>query len=90
MMDKIILPDKGVELETRFAAPSVLTGRFVCAVVDSDADEVREAFTDHGPILVQNTDGLYEDKLYTDFGGIHDLREEQGQITVVLNGRDDG
>lgn len=89
-MDKITLIDKESVFMSRYAAPSVSSGRFVAAIVDSDADEVREAFTDHGPILVQNTDGLYEDKLYTDFGGIHDLREEQGQITVVLNGRDDG
>jgi hypothetical protein len=89
-MDKITLIEKEAVFMSRYAAPSVSSGRFVAAIVDSDADEVREAFTDHGPILVQNTDGLYEDKLYTDFGGIHDLREEQGQITVVLNGRDDG
>lgn len=89
-MDKITLIDKESVFMSRYAAPSVSSGRFVAAIVDSDADEVREAFTDHGPILVQNTDGLYEDKLYTDFGCIHDLREEQGQITVVLNGRDDG
>lgn len=89
-MDKITLIEKEVVFMSRYAAPSVSSERFVAAIVDSDADEVREAFTDHGPILVQNTDGLYEDKLYTDFGGIHDIREEQGQITVVLNGRDDG
>lgn len=89
-MDKITLIEKEVVFMSRYAAPSVSSGRFVAAIVDSDADEVREAFTDHGPILVQNTDGLYEDKLYTDFGGIHDIREGQGQITVVLNGRDDG
>ena len=89
-MDKITLIEKEVVFMSRYAAPSVSSGRFVAAIVDSDTDTVREAFTDHGPILVQNTDGLYEDKLYTDFGGIHDIREEQGQITVVLNGRDDG
>lgn len=89
-MDKITLIEKEAVFMSRYAAPSVSSGRFVAAIVDSDVDDVRETFTDHGPILVQNTDGLYEDKLYTDFGGIHDLREEQGQITVVLNGRDDG
>lgn len=88
-MDKITLTDKGAVFMSRYAAPSVSSGRFVAAIIDSDADTVREAFTDHGPILVQNTDGLYEDKLYTGFGGIHELREEQGQITVILR-RDDG
>lgn len=89
-MDKVTLLKSGQVFMSRFAAPSVSSGRFVAAIVDSDADEVREAFADHGPILVQNTDGLYEDKLYTGFGGIHELREEPEQITVVLDRRDDG
>ena len=89
-MDKITLIEKEAVFMSRYAAPSVSSGRFVAAIVDSDVDDVRETFTDHGPILVQNTDGLYEDKLYTGFGGIHELREEPEQITVVLDRRDDG
>ena len=66
-MDKITLIEKEAVFMSRYSAPSVSSGRFVAAIVDSDVDDVRETFTDHGPILVQNTDGLYEDKLYTDF-----------------------
>lgn len=88
-MDRVLL-DNNATFLSRFAAPSVSSGRFVAAIVDSDADTVREAFTDHGPILVQNTEGLYEDKVYTGFGDIHELREELEQITVVLDRGDNG
>lgn len=84
-MDKIILPDKGVELETRFAAPSVLTGRFVCAVVNSDIGTVRDALDHPGRIIVHNTDELYADKIYAGYGAIHSIEESGGEIIAKID-----
>ena len=82
-MDRITT--KGREFMSRFAAPSVSSGRFVAAVVDSDIDTVRDAFEDPCPMLVHNTDDLYADKVYTGFQGIHRISEADGEITVIID-----
>ena len=84
-MDKIILPEKGMELETRFAAPSVLTGRFVCAVVNSDIDTVRNALDHPGRIIVHNTNELYDDKIYEGYGAIHSTEESGDEIIAKID-----
>lgn len=84
-MDKITLVQSGAVFMSRFAAPSVSSGRFVAAIVDSDIETVRAAFTDPEPILVQNTDGLYADEVYTGYSDIKDITETGGEITVILN-----
>ena len=66
-MDKVTLIDKNNEFMTRYAAPSVLTGRFVAAIIDSDTETITEAFTNPGRILVHNMDDLYADKTYEDY-----------------------
>lgn len=84
-MDKITLLNSGDVFMSRFAAPSVSSGRFVAAIVDSDIDTVRTAFEVPQGILVQNVDGLYSDKVYTEYSGIHDIRENGGEVTIVLD-----
>lgn len=87
-MDKITLIDKEKEFMSRFAAPSVLTGYFVAAIVDSTADEIRDAFTLPGPILVHNMDDLFEDKTYSNYTNIREIKETEEEITVILDGGD--
>ena len=84
-MDKITLMDKEQEFMTRFAAPSVLTGYFVAAVVDSDRQTIEAAFTNPGRILVHNTDGLYDDEIYEGYTEINEIRENPNDITVLLD-----
>lgn len=84
-MDKITLLDKDVEFMTRFAAPSILTGYFVAAVLDSDRATIEAAFTNPGRILVHNVDCLYRDEVYEGYTGINEIRESPNEITVILD-----
>ena len=84
-MDRITLIDKEQEFMTRFAAPSVLTGYFVAAVVDSDRQTIEAAFTNPGRILVHNMENLYDDAVYEDYTGINEIRESPDEITVILD-----
>ena len=84
-MDRITLIDKEQEFMTRFAAPSVLTGYFVAAVVDSDRQTIEAAFTNPGRILVHNMENLYDDAVYEDYTGINEIRESPNEITVILD-----
>ena len=84
-MDKLTLVKSGSVFMSRFAAPSVSSGRFVADIVDSDAETVRAAFEDPGPILAQSVEGLYADEVYTGYSGIHRLTESDGDVTVILD-----
>lgn len=84
-MDKVTLLKSGQVFMSRFAAPSVSSGRFVAAIVDSDADTVREAFEVPQDILVQNVEELYADRIYSVYSGIHELRESNDEVTVILD-----
>ena len=84
-MDRITFLDKGTDLMTRFAAPSVLTGYFVAAVPGATVEQMTEVFTDPGPMLVHNIENLYEDKTYTGYNHINEIREGSGEITVILD-----
>lgn len=84
-MDLVMLTEKEKEFMTRFAAPSVLTGRFVAAVIGSDRSEIEDAFTDPGDILVHNMDELYADKTYTGYRRIYSIMENPGEIIVTLD-----
>ena len=84
-MDRITLNDKEKEFMSKYAAPSVSTGRFVACVINSDVDTIREAFTDPGPILVHNMQGLYADQVYIGYTRINEIREEKDQIIVILD-----
>ena len=85
-MDRITFLEKdNTELLTRFAAPSVLTGYFVAAVPNATVGEMEELFSDPGPMLVHNMEDLYDDKVYTGFNHINEIREGLGEITVILD-----
>ena len=84
-MDRITLIDKEQEFMTRFAAPSVLTGYFVAAVVDSDRQTIEAAFTNPGRILVHNMENLYDDAVYEGYTEINEIRESPDEITVILD-----
>ena len=84
-MDRITLTEKKQEFMCRFAAPSILTGYFVAAVVGSDRETIEKAFTEPGPILVHNVEELYADKTYEGYRRINEIREAENGITVILD-----
>lgn len=84
-MDIVTLSPSGKTFRTKFAAPSVLTGYFVAAVIDADREEIEEAFTDPGDITVHNEEGLYADKTYTGYTGINEIREDSEKTIVILD-----
>ena len=53
-MDHLMIPDKQKSFDCKFAAPSVLTGRFVAYIYCMDADEIRDALTNPGILIVEN------------------------------------
>lgn len=83
-MDRLTLIEKNMNFMCDYAAPSILTGRFVAAIVDSDIETIRTAFEPPGTILVHNTNDLYADQIYTGYQKIHELREGNDRITVIL------
>ena len=84
-MDRITLTEKKQDFMCRFAAPSILTGYFVAAVVGSDRETIEESFTEPGPILVHNVEELYADKTYEGYRRINEIREAESEITVILD-----
>lgn len=84
-MDQVTLTDKGKVFMTRFAAPSVLTGCFVAAVVGSDLKEITEAFTEPGDISVHNMEELFEDKTYSGYRRIVDIMNNTTEIIITLD-----
>ena len=84
-MDKITLLDKNMNFLSKYAAPSVSTGYFVAAIVDSDRTTIEDAFTNPGRILVHNVEKLCPDEVYTGYTHINEIRESQNDITVLLD-----
>lgn len=84
-MDKIIIKRTGEEFITQFAAPSILTGRFVALVVGSNVGTVERVFSDPGEMTVHNLDDQYADKTYTGYKGIHSMEERSDGILIKLN-----
>lgn len=84
-MDRVKLIDKEKEFMTRFAAPSILTGCFVAAIPDADMEEIEQAFTEPGDILVHNMEELYPDKIYNGYRRIRKIREQENEIIVILD-----
>lgn len=84
IMDRITLPDKGLQFLADFAAPSVLTGRFVASIVHAEAETVRSAFTAPGEMLVENVEGLYAPKTYTGYD-LDELQERDDRTIVKLS-----
>lgn len=84
-MDKVTLIDKGIDFTARFAAPSILTGYFVAAIVDSNVEDVSSAFANPGRILVHNMEDHYSDVTYTGYTRINEMRTGANEITVILD-----
>lgn len=84
-MDRITLLKNGQVFMTDYAAPSVLTGRFVASIIDSSRDEIESAFADPSDIMVHNMEGLYADETYTGYRGIHEIRENGDRFVVILD-----
>lgn len=84
-MDRLKLVEKGMEFMTRFASPSVLTGRFVTAMPSKYRDEIDNAFTDPGTILVHSMEELYADKEYSGYKRVREIRESDDEIIVILD-----
>lgn len=78
------MPDKGVQFLADFAAPSVLTGRFVASIVRADVDTVRAAFTAPGDMLVESVEGLYAPKTYTGYD-LDEMQTREDRIIVKLS-----
>ena len=78
------MPEKGLQFLADFAAPSVLTGRFVAAVIRADADAVRAAFTAPGDMLVESVEGLYAPKVYTGYD-LDEMQTREDRIIVKLS-----
>lgn len=89
-MDRITLPDKGMEFIAEFAAPSVLTGRFVASIINSDAETVREAFTAPGIIRVESVEGLYAPAEYAGYDHLDELTEGVNILVKLSKGENDG
>ena len=83
-MDKITFLKTGAELMATFAAPSVLTGYFVASVPDATVEQMRDLFTDPGPMRVHNMQNLYEDKIYTEYDQINEIRAGNDEIIIIL------
>lgn len=84
-MDIVNLIDKGKRFESLYAAPSILTGRFVACITNSTISEVKDAFTNPGRILVQNAEGLVVDKEYDDYSGFYSVDDTDKGIIVKLS-----
>ena len=85
-MDTIFLPDKQAVFSSKYAAPSITTGRFVASITGSDMDTVRAAFTNPGKIIVHNEENLWADKEYDGYTTIHRINEDGQNIVIVLKG----
>lgn len=76
--------DKSLQFLAAYAAPSVLTGRFVASIPGADAETVRAAFSCPGEMLVESVEGLYAPKTYTGYD-LSELREQPERIVVILS-----
>ena len=84
-MNRITLTEKGKEFLSGFAAPSVLTGFFCAEILGAAREEIEEAFTEPGPILVHNLEDLYADKVYEGYRRINEIRENGENFVIILD-----
>ena len=84
-MDLLSIPKKKKEFNCKFAAPSILTGRFVAHILSEDENEIREALTDPGTLIVYNENvGTKTYEGYTKIDSMDHQRE--GGYIVKLSG----
>ena len=84
-MNRITLTEKEKEFLSSFAAPSVLTGYFCAEILNAEREELEEAFTEPGPILVHNLEDLYADKVYEGYRRISEIRENGENFVIILD-----
>ena len=84
-MNRITLTEKDKEFYSSFAAPSVLTGFFCAEILGTTREEIEEAFTEPGPILVHNLEDLYADKIYEGYRRINEIRENGENFVIILD-----
>ena len=84
-MNRITLTEKDKEFYSSFSAPSVLTGYFCTEILNAEREELEEAFTEPGPILVHNMEDLYADKVYEGYRRINEIRENGENLVIILD-----
>ena len=84
-MDLLSIPKKKKEFNCKFAAPSILTGRFVAYILSEDEEEIRETLTDPGTLIVYNEHVITKEyEGYTKIDSLEPQRE--GGFIVKLSG----
>ena len=88
-MDLLSIPKKKKEFNCKFAAPSILTGRFVAYILSEDEEEIREALTDPGTLIVYNAHVITKE--YDGYRRIDSLEPQRdGGYMVKLSGDTEG
>ena len=84
-MDVMMLPKKQKMFNCEYAAPSVLTKKFVANILDATEQEILEMLTDPGDIVVYNKDtGSHTYRGYTT---VEEIREQPiGHIAILTHG----
>ena len=84
-MDLLSIPKKKKEFSCKFAAPSILTGRFVAHILEAEEKDIRETLTDPGTLIVYNAHVIT--KTYEGYTKIDSLDEQrEGGYIVKLSG----
>ena len=84
-MDLLSIPKKKKEYNCKFAAPSILTGRFVAYILDAEEEDIRETLTDPGTLIVYNEHVITKEyEGYTKIDSLDPQRE--GGYIVKLSG----
>ena len=88
-MDLLSIPKKKKEFNCKFAAPSILTGRFVAYILSEDEEEIRETLTDPGTLIVYNAHVITKE--YDGYRRIDSLEPQRdGGYMVKLSGDTEG
>ena len=84
-MDLLSIPKKEKEYRCKFAAPSILTGRFVAHILDAEEEDIRETLTDPGTLIVYNEHVITKE--YEGYKKIDSMEEQRdGGYIVKLSG----
>lgn len=86
-MDRVTIGRTGKQVDCRYAAPSVLTGRFVACVGHDQgysAEQLRTMFTNPGDLTVQSLEQMYADKTYSGYTTADEIREGAEEDVIVL------
>jgi len=82
-MDRIRF-ETGQEFDCEYATISPISGRFVARVLRQTEETIRAAF-DGSPFIVHSLDHEdWDDRTYTGFSRIRDIRDDNGVMVVRL------